>query len=57
MALDAETRDQLVDTVRRFVTERLRPGQTVNVRIARGGTRLTVPVTLVNRPADPDSGR
>eukprot|EP01030_Chromulinospumella_sphaerica_P015660 gene15660-15474_t len=25
MALDAETRDQLVDTVRRFVTERLRP--------------------------------
>jgi acyl-CoA dehydrogenase len=25
MALDAETRDQLVETVRRFVTERLRP--------------------------------
>ncbi len=25
MAFDAETRDQLVDTVRRFVTERLRP--------------------------------
>ncbi len=25
MALDAETRDQLLDTVRRFVTERLRP--------------------------------
>jgi acyl-CoA dehydrogenase len=25
MALDTETRDQLVDTVRRFVTERLRP--------------------------------
>jgi len=25
MALDAETRDQLVDTVRRFVSERLRP--------------------------------
>lgn len=25
MALDAETRDQLIDTVRRFVTERLRP--------------------------------
>jgi len=25
VALDAETRDQLVDTVRRFVTERLRP--------------------------------
>ena len=25
MALDADTRDQLVETVRRFVTERLRP--------------------------------
>ena len=25
MALDAETRDQLIDTVRRFVSERLRP--------------------------------
>lgn len=25
MALDADTRDQLIDTVRRFVTERLRP--------------------------------
>jgi acyl-CoA dehydrogenase len=25
MALDAETREQLIDTVRRFVTERLRP--------------------------------
>ncbi|KAB2838471.1 acyl-CoA dehydrogenase family protein, partial [bacterium] len=25
MALDLETRDQLVDTVRRFVSERLRP--------------------------------
>ena len=25
MALDAETRDQLIETVRRFVTERLRP--------------------------------
>jgi acyl-CoA dehydrogenase len=25
MALDAETRDQLVETVRRFVTGRLRP--------------------------------
>ena len=25
MALDLETRDQLIDTVRRFVTERLRP--------------------------------
>ena len=25
MALDAETRDQFIDTLRRFVTERLRP--------------------------------
>ncbi|MGI8839542.1 MAG: acyl-CoA dehydrogenase family protein, partial [Caulobacteraceae bacterium] len=25
MALDTETRDQLIDTVRRFVAERLRP--------------------------------
>ena len=25
MALDIETRDQLIDTVRRFVAERLRP--------------------------------
>src|SRR3954468_19720838 len=25
LALDAETRDQLIDTVRRFVAERLRP--------------------------------
>ena len=25
MALDVETRDQLIDTVRRFVAERLRP--------------------------------
>ena len=25
MALDLETREQLIDTVRRFVTERLRP--------------------------------
>lgn len=31
MALDAETRDQLIDTVRRFVTERLRP---IEARVA-----------------------
>jgi S1-C subfamily serine protease len=41
----------------RAVTERLRPGQTVNVTIVRGGMRLTVPVTLADRPTDPDSGR
>ena len=33
MALDAETRDQLIDTVRRFVTERLRP---IEAQVAEG---------------------
>jgi S1-C subfamily serine protease len=41
----------------RAVTERLRPGQTVPVTIVRGGARKTVPVTLANRPRNPDSGR
>jgi S1-C subfamily serine protease len=41
----------------RAVTERLRPGQTVNVTIVRDGTRQTVPVTLANRPTNPDTGR
>jgi S1-C subfamily serine protease len=41
----------------RAVTERLRPGQTVNITIVRGGVRRTVPVTLAERPANPDSGR
>jgi S1-C subfamily serine protease len=41
----------------RAVTERLRPGQTVNITIVRGGARRTVPVTLAERPANPDSGR
>jgi len=41
----------------RAVTERLRPGQTVPVTIVRGGARKTVPVTLANRPPNPDSGR
>jgi len=33
VALDAETRDQLIDTVRRFVTERLRP---IEAQVAEG---------------------
>jgi S1-C subfamily serine protease len=41
----------------RAVTERLRPGQTVNITIVRGGARRTVPVTLAKRPTNPDSGR
>jgi S1-C subfamily serine protease len=41
----------------RAVTERLRPGQTVNITIVRGGVRQTVPVVLADRPANPDSGR
>jgi len=41
----------------RAVTERLRPGQTVDVTIVRRGARKTVPVTVVERPTDPESGR
>jgi 2-alkenal reductase len=41
----------------RAVTERLRPGQTVPFSILRAGRRSTVPITVVNRPADPDAGR
>jgi S1-C subfamily serine protease len=41
----------------RAVTERLHPGQTVTVTIIRRGERRSVPVTLVNRPRNPDSGR
>jgi S1-C subfamily serine protease len=41
----------------RAVTERLRPGETVNVTIVRRGARKTVPVTVVDRPTDPESGR
>ena len=41
MALDAETRDQLVETVRRFVTGRLRPLEAqVSENDARGPTQL-----------------
>ena len=41
----------------RAVTERLRPGQTVIFTIVRGDERKAVPVTLVDRPRDPDAGR
>src|SRR5262245_58730992 len=41
----------------RAVTEHLRPGQTVNVTVVRGGTRTIVPVTVVDRPTNPESGR
>jgi S1-C subfamily serine protease len=41
----------------RAVTERLHPGQTVTFVVVRSGVRTTVPVTLANRPANPDSGR
>ena len=41
----------------RAVTERLRPGETVNVTIVRHGARKTVPVTVADRPTDPESGR
>ncbi|MBA2333262.1 MAG: trypsin-like peptidase domain-containing protein [Actinobacteria bacterium] len=43
------------DDIARIVTERLRPGQLVNVTVVRGGSgaRETVPVRLVERPANP----
>jgi S1-C subfamily serine protease len=41
----------------RAVTEELRSGQTVTVRIVRNGTRKAVRVTLSDRPNDPASGR
>jgi S1-C subfamily serine protease len=41
----------------RAVTEQLRPGQTVIFTVVRAGRRRVVPVTLANRPANPDSGR
>jgi S1-C subfamily serine protease len=43
------------DDVVRIVTDRLRPGQVVDVTVIRGGTgkRETVPVRLDERPAEP----
>ena len=39
------------DDVSRVITE-LRPGQTVQFTVARGARRLTVPVTLGDRPLE-----
>jgi S1-C subfamily serine protease len=42
--------------IARIVTERLRPGQTANVTVLRGGSgrRETVRLRLIERPLDPD---
>ena len=44
MALDLETREQLIDTVRRFVTERLRPleAKVADIRIINRAKLLLV---------------
>jgi S1-C subfamily serine protease len=39
------------DDVARLVTTRLRPGQTVPFTVIRGTRRLTVDVTLADRPS------
>ena len=39
------------DDVVRIVSERLSPGQTVTFTVVRGGRRLQLPVTLIERPA------
>lgn len=41
------------EDVSRIVTDRLRPGQTVPFVVVRGGSRVTVPVELAERPARP----
>jgi S1-C subfamily serine protease len=43
------------DDIARIVAGSLAPGQTAQFEIRRGTRRLTVPVTLVERPASPDS--
>jgi S1-C subfamily serine protease len=45
------------DDLVRIVTENLRPGQRAAFTVVRGARRLHVPVTVVERPANPDSGR
>jgi S1-C subfamily serine protease len=45
------------DDLLRSVTQRLRPGRAVRFTIVRGGRRLTVAVTPVERPVSPHSGR
>jgi S1-C subfamily serine protease len=39
------------DDVSRLVTTTLEPGQTVTFTVLRGQKRVSVPVTLGNRPA------
>ena len=45
------------DDLVRIVTERLRPGQRVIFTVLRDGRRLRVPVTLAERPANPQTVR
>jgi S1-C subfamily serine protease len=45
------------DDLVRVVSEHLRPGQRVDFTVVRNGRRLVVPVTLIERPANPDAGR
>jgi 2-alkenal reductase len=45
------------DDLVRIVTEQLRPGQRVTFTLVRDGRRLQVPVTLAERPANPQSVR
>ncbi len=47
----AGTKVDDADDVSRLVTTRLQPGQTVTFTVLRGKQRLSVPVTLGNRPA------
>jgi 2-alkenal reductase len=48
---------QNADDLVRVVAEQLRPGQKAVFTIVRGHKRLRVPLTLTERPPDPDSGR
>jgi S1-C subfamily serine protease len=41
------------EDVVRIITEDLSPGQTVRLTVVRGGSRLQLPVKLVERPANP----
>ncbi len=45
------------DDLVRVVTEQLRPGQLATFTVLRDGRRLRFPVTLAERPANPQSVR
>jgi S1-C subfamily serine protease len=47
----AGTKVDAADDVSRLVTTTLRPGQTVTFTVVRGKKRMSIPVTLGNRPA------